>query len=169
MAPTVMMMSEGPMIAIVGGRAVDDVNYLKAKEVGRLLAEAGAVVINGGYSGVMEGASWGASEAGGTVIGILQGTDRHEGNPHLTYAIASGMGKGRNTIIAITCDVMIAIDGGYGTLSEIAQAMNHGRPVVAIGSWDLEEAGHVDEGLLHKVETAAEAVETALRLAAPDG
>jgi len=158
-------MTKGPVIAVVGGSAVDDRTYLVAKEVGRLLAEADAVVINGGYSGVMEAASWGASEAGGTVIGILQGTDTGEGNAHLTHAIATGMGKGRNTIIAISCDAMIAIDGGYGTLSEVAQALNHGRPVVALGSWDIPEAGHVDEGMFITVDTPSEAVDTALRLA----
>ncbi len=151
-------MTEGPMIAVVGGSSVDDRTYLVAKEVGRLLAEAGAVVINGGYSGVMEAASLGASEAGGTVIDILQGTDRHEGNPHLTYAIASGMGKGRNTIIAMTCDAMIAIDGGYGTLSEVAQALNHGRPVVALGSWDLDRTGKVEKDLFLRVDTPEDAV-----------
>ena len=158
-------LTEGPMIAVVGGSAVDDQTFLMAKEVGRLLAEAGAVVLNGGYSGVMEAVSWGASEAGGTVIGILQGTDTEEGNPHLTYSIATGMGKGRNTIIAITCDAMIAIDGGYGTLSEVAQALNHRRPVVALGSWDLDEAGPVDHGLFKKADTPIEAVEMALQLA----
>jgi uncharacterized protein (TIGR00725 family) len=157
-------MSKQPVIAVVGGSSVDDQTYLVAKEVGRLLARAGAVVVNGGYSGVMEAASRGASEAGGTVIGILQGTDRREGNPHLTHAIATGMGKGRNTIIAMTCDAMIAIDGGYGTLSEVAQALNHGRPVVVLGSWDLEGAGHVDERLFAKAGSPEEAVDLALRL-----
>lgn len=153
------------MIAVVGGSGVDDRTYLMAKEVGRLLAEAGAVILNGGYSGVMEAASLGASKAGGTVIGILQGIDRHEGNPHLTYAIATGMGKGRNTIIAITCDAMIAIDGGYGTLSEVAQALNHGRPVVALDSWELDKGGKVDDDMFFEVETPEEAVRRALSMA----
>ena len=158
-------MNKGPMIAVVGGSAVDDRTYLLAKEVGRLLAEAGAVVINGGYSGVMEAVSMGAREAGGTVIGILQGTDNREGNPHLTYTIATGMGKGRNTIIAISCDAMIAIDGGYGTLSEVAQALNHGRPVVALGSWDLPEPDRADGRTYIRADTPAKAVEEALELA----
>lgn len=157
-------MSRGPVIAVVGGSAVDEDTYEQAREVGRLLAEAGAVMVNGGYGGVMEAASRGAGDAGGTVIGVLQGTDRHEGNPHLTHAIATGMGKGRNTIIAITCDAMVAVDGSYGTLSEVAQALNHGRPVVTLGSWDLANAGDIDEGLLHRVGSAAEAVRLALRL-----
>ncbi len=160
-----MTMLEGPVIAVVGGSEVDEDVYRHAVEVGRLLAEAGAVVINGGYSGVMEAASRGASERGGTVIGILQGTDRREGNPHLTHAIATGMGKGRNTIIAITCDAMIAIDGGYGTLSEVAQALNHGRPVVALGTWELDQGGRVEGGLFVRADSPEMAVVTALRLA----
>jgi len=155
-------MPKVPVIAVVGGSAVEDKTYVVAREVGRLLAEAGATLINGGYGGVMEAASWGASEAGGTVIGVLQGTDRNEGNPHLTLGIATGMGKGRNTIIAITCDAMIAVDGGYGTLSEIAQALNHGRPVVALGSWDLPRSGEVNPDLFQRAGTPAEAVELAL-------
>ena len=158
-------MPRTPVIAVVGGSAVDDMTYAAAREVGRLLAAAGATLINGGYGGVMEAASLGASEAGGTVIGILQGTDRNEGNPHLTLGIATGMGKGRNTIIAITCDAMIAVDGGYGTLSEIAQALNHGRPVVALGSWDLPGAGEVDQGLFKRAETPEEAVKLAISMA----
>jgi uncharacterized protein (TIGR00725 family) len=160
-----MTMVKGPVIAVVGGSYVEDGVYRQAAEVGRLLAEAGAVVINGGYSGVMEAASRGASEHGGTVIGILQGTNSREGNPHLTHAIATGMGKGRNTVIAMSCDAMIAVDGGYGTLSEMAQALNHGRPVVALGSWELDLAGEVDGGLFVKVESPEMAVETALRMA----
>ncbi len=156
------------MIAVVGGGAVDEEVYRQAVEVGRLLAEAGAVVINGGYSGVMEGVSRGAAERGGTVIGILQGTDRREGNPYLTHAVATGMGKGRNTMIAITCDAMVAIDGGFGTLSEVAQALNHGRPVVALGSWEVDLAGEVEGGLFIRADSPEMAVETALRLARGD-
>jgi uncharacterized protein (TIGR00725 family) len=158
-------MQTGPVIAVVGGSDVDDATYAAAREVGRLLAEGGAVVLNGGYSGVMEAASEGAASAGGLVIGILQGTDRMEGNQHLSVGIATGMGKGRNTIIAITCDAMVAVDGGYGTLSEIAQALNHGRPVVVLGSWDLPWAGEVSTDLFRSAEGPEEAVKLALELA----
>ena len=158
-------MQAGPVVAVVGGGAVDEETYAKAREVGRLLAEGGAVVLNGGYGGVMEAASEGAASAGGLVIGVLQGTDRMEGNPHLSVGIATGMGRGRNTIIAITCDAMVAVDGGYGTLSEVAQALNHGRPVVALGSWELPEAGEVDPDLFHSVGTPEEVARLALELA----
>lgn len=149
-------------MAVVGGGGpiTEDVRSL-ASTLGRELARLGAVIVCGGLGGVMEAASRGASEAGGTVIGVLPGLDHAEGNPHLTVAVATGMGYGRNTIIAITCDAMVAVDGSYGTLSEMAQALNHGRPVVALGSWELPRAGEVDPSLFHVAPTA----ETAARLA----
>lgn len=154
-----------PIISVVGGATVDEATFRRAEEVGRLLAEAGAVVLNGGYTGVMEAASKGATEAGGLVIGLLRGTDGNEGNRYLSVALATGMGKGRNTVIAIACDAMVAVDGRYGTLSEVAQALNHGRPVVALGSWDLPSAGDVSPDLFHVTSSPGEAVATALRLA----
>lgn len=156
----------GPVISVVGGASAGEEDCQRAERVGRLLSEAGAVVLNGGYTGVMEAASRGASQAGGLVIGLLRGTDRNEGNEHLSVALATGMGKGRNTVIAIACDAMIAVDGGYGTLSEVAQALNHGRPVVALGSWDLPSAGGVSRELFHVVSSPEEAVARALDLAA---
>jgi uncharacterized protein (TIGR00725 family) len=109
-----------------------------AREVGRRLAEAGAVVLCGGLGGVMEAAAEGASSAGGTVVGILPGADRSGGNPHLTIAIATGLGEARNAVLASACDAVIAVAGGWGTLSEIAFARRLGRPVVAIAGWELE-------------------------------
>jgi uncharacterized protein (TIGR00725 family) len=155
---------QGPIIAVVGGSSVDEETYGQAHTVGRLLAKGGATLICGGYGGVMEAASKGAQGAGGLVLGILQGTDHREGNPHLSVGIATGMGKGRNTIIALTCDVMVAIDGSYGTLSEISQALNHERPVVALGTWDLPRTGEVSGDLFHQVETPEEAATLALDL-----
>src|ERR1700694_3051386 len=113
-----------------------------AKEVGRLLAEAGAVVICGGLGGVMEAAGEGASGAGGTVVGILPGSDRDGANPHLTIALATGLGQARNAVIATAADAMIAIgSAGWGTLSEIAHARRLGRMVVGLDTWRIEGLG----------------------------
>jgi uncharacterized protein (TIGR00725 family) len=109
-----------------------------AREVGRRLAEAGAVVLCGGLDGVMEAAAEGASSAGGTVVGILPGADRAAGNPHLTIAIATGLGEARNAVLASACDAVIAVAGGWGTLSEIGLARRLGRPVVSVAGWELE-------------------------------
>jgi uncharacterized protein (TIGR00725 family) len=110
-----------------------------AREVGRLLAKAGAVVICGGLGGVMEAAGEGAASAGGMVVGILPGSDRQGANPHLTIALPTGLGQARNAVIATASDAMIAIgSAGWGTLSEIAHARRLGRPVVGLDTWRID-------------------------------
>jgi uncharacterized protein (TIGR00725 family) len=109
-----------------------------AREVGRRLAESGAVVLCGGLGGVMEAAAEGAASAGGTVVGILPGGDRTAANSYVTVAIATGLGEARNAVLTAAADAVIAIGGGWGTLSEIALARKRGRPVVALASWELE-------------------------------
>jgi len=153
-------------VAVVGGGGtLSEEVASAAAALGRELARLGAVIVCGGLEGVMEAASRGAREAGGTVIGVLPGLDHADGNPHLSVAIATGMGFGRNTIIAVTCDAMVAVDGSYGTLSEIAQALNHGRHVVALGTWDLPAAGRVDPALFHVAPTPEAAARLAVDLA----
>jgi uncharacterized protein (TIGR00725 family) len=127
-----------PYVAVCGASDPDPGQRELAREVGRRLAEAGAVVLCGGLGGVMQAAAEGASSAGGTVVGILPGADRSGGNPHLTIAIATGLGEARNAVLASACDAVIAVAGGWGTLSEIAFARRLGRPVVAIAGWELE-------------------------------
>jgi uncharacterized protein (TIGR00725 family) len=155
-----------PVVAVVGGGGtLTEETESASCTLGRELARLGAVIVCGGLEGVMEAASRGAREAGGTVIGVLPGLDHADGNPHLTVSIATGMGFGRNTIIAVTCVAMVAVDGSYGTLSEVAQALNHGRHVVALRTWDLPAAGKVDPELFHVVPTAEEAARLAFDLA----
>jgi uncharacterized protein (TIGR00725 family) len=125
-------------VAVCGASDPDRVQLELAREVGRRLAEAGAVVLCGGLGGVMEAAGEGASAAGGAVIGILPGSDRSAGNRHLTFAIATGLGEARNAVLTAAADSVIAIGGGWGTLSEIGLARKRGRPVVSLASWDLE-------------------------------
>src|SRR2546430_9995455 len=110
-----------------------------AREVGRRLAEAKAVILCGGLGGAMEAVSQGAAEAGGTVVGILPGADRSAGNPDLSLAIATGLGEARNAVLTCAADGVIAIGGGWGTLSEIGLARKKGRSVVGLETWGLEE------------------------------
>ena len=126
-----------------------------AEEVGRLLAEAGAVVVTGGLGGVMEAASKGAREAGGTTLGILPGSDRREANPWVTVAVPTGMGEARNALVVRAADGLIAVGGEWGTLSEIALARTAGKPVAGLDSWELEG--------VDRFETPAEAVAAVLR------
>ncbi len=139
------------MIAVIGAGECDAATLETAGEVGRLLAEAGCVVLTGGLGGVMEVASRGAAQAGGTVVGVLPGADPGSANASVAIPIASGMGDARNAIIANTAQAFVAIGGSYGTLSEIAFALKRGKRVVAVGSWDVDPA-------VEQVETAAEAV-----------
>jgi uncharacterized protein (TIGR00725 family) len=106
--------------------------------VGRRLAEAGAVVITGGGAGVMEGASRGAAQAGGTVVGILPGEHRGAANRWVGIALPTGLGDLRNGLIVRAADAMVAIGGAYGTLSEIALGLNAGLGVVGLDTWATE-------------------------------
>ena len=124
-----------------------------AEELGRLLGGRGAVVVSGGLGGVMEAACRGAKEAGATTLGILPGLDRAEANPYVDVAVPTGMGEARNALVVRAADALIAVGGGYGTLSEVALALKTGKPVVGLGSFDLD--GMVQAG------SPAEAVEAA--------
>lgn len=130
----------GRYVAVVGpsGDAGPAVLAL-AEEVGRLLAAAGALVVTGGGSGVMEAASRGAAGAGGQVVGILPGTDRGEANPYVTVALATGLGEVRNALVVRAVDVVVSVGGSWGTLSEVALACRTGVPVVALAGWDLPD------------------------------
>jgi uncharacterized protein (TIGR00725 family) len=128
-------------VAVVGSGVATNELYEKAHRVGRLVAERGATVVCGGLSGVMEAAARGATEVGGTAIGILPDEDRRRQNGYLTYSVATGAGQARNLAVVCSGDVVIGVGGEYGTLSEIGLARKVGRPVVVLEGWDLE--GHV--------------------------
>jgi uncharacterized protein (TIGR00725 family) len=125
-------------IAVIGGSEVDPAIRALAREVGREVSRRGAVLLCGGLAGVMAAAAQGAQEAGGVSIGILPGDDRRRANPFLTYAIATNLGHARNMLIAHSADALIAVDGGYGTISEAAIALKLGKPVIVLAvDWDL--------------------------------
>jgi len=124
-----------------------------AEAVGRALGSRGVVLMCGGLGGVMEAACRGAKEAGGTTVGLLPGLDRAAANAHVDLAIPTGLGEARNAMVARSGDALIAVGGGYGTLSEIALALKGGKLVVGIGSWDIEGVVSVPDA-----EAAVEAV-----------
>ncbi|MEW5702792.1 MAG: TIGR00725 family protein [Candidatus Zixiibacteriota bacterium] len=131
------------MIAVCGGATADSPTAALAEAVGAALAQAGAVVVCGGLGGVMEAACRGAKRVGGTTVGIVPGTDAHTANAYVDIPIASGMAQGRNAIIVHTADGVIALPGSYGTLSEVALALNMGKPVVALGGSRPDDAVQV--------------------------
>ena len=144
----------GPYVAVVGSGEASGELYEKAREVGRLVAERGGTVVCGGLEGVMEAAARGAAEAGGTAVGILPDEDRQRANEYLTYSVATGTGHARNLAVVCSGDVVVAVGGEYGTLSEIGLALKVGRPVVAIESWDLGEHVAVASSPQEAVEAA---------------
>ena len=111
-----------------------------AYEVGRLLAARGAVVICGGYTGVMAAVTEGVRASGGMVVGVLSGAERAQAHPGLSAVIATGMGQARNAVIVGSADAVIVVGGSWGTLSELAHAMRGGVPVVQLGGWRLHDA-----------------------------
>ena len=140
-------------VAVVGSGEATGKLYEQAREVGRLVSGKGGIVVCGGLSGVMEAAARGATEAGGTAIGILPDEDREKANPYLSNSVATGMGHARNLAVVCSGDVVVAVGGEYGTLSEIGLALKVGRPVVSLMSWELP--GHVT--VASAPEEAAEA------------
>jgi uncharacterized protein (TIGR00725 family) len=125
-------------ISVVGGGRCGAAEYGLAEELGRLIAQEGATLVCGGLSGVMEAAARGAKGAGGTTIGILPGHDRALANPYLDHVLTTGMGHARNLAVVSSGDAVVAVGGGYGTLSEIGLAAKIGRPVVILGGWRLQ-------------------------------
>jgi uncharacterized protein (TIGR00725 family) len=156
------------VVAVIGGETPPHEAFAPAEEVGRRIAEAGAVVVCGGLGGVMEAVCRGAHRAGGLTIGILPTGRRSDANPHIDIAIPTGMGVARNVLVVMSGHAVIAVDGSFGTLTEIAHALELKKPVFALGSWDLTSAG-IDESRYVRVQNAEEAVRLALEAAQRPG
>lgn len=155
----------GPYVAVVGGSEADPSDLAWAEEVGRLLADAGAVVVCGGLGGVMEAVCRGAVQAGGLTVGLLPGHDRRRANPWVVVPVATGLGELRNGLVVRTADVVLAIGGEYGTLSEIALALKIGRPVVGLRSFTLVRPDATPDTGVVPARDPGEAVARALALA----
>jgi uncharacterized protein (TIGR00725 family) len=154
-------------VAVVGSASCSAEVAALAEEVGREVARRGAVLVCGGRGGVMEAACRGAKAEGGTTVGILPGADRREANTFVDIPIATGLGEARNTIVVRAADAVVAVSGGFGTLSEIGFALKMGRPVVGLATWDLGQDGRPAEAVI-QAATASQAVAWALALAQGD-
>jgi len=121
---------------------------LAAEEVGRELAQQGTILVTGGLGGIMGAAPKGARQVGGTTIGILPGSDPEQANPYVDIAICTGMGYARNVIVVKSGQAVIAIDGAFGTLSEIGHALGDGIPVIALNTWTITRAGSEDKTMI---------------------
>jgi len=157
------MTPSSPYVAVIGGFDASAEVCDAAEVVGRGVARAGAFLLCGGRSGVMEAACRGAKEMGGTTIGFLPGAERGTENEHVDIALPTGMGEMRNMLIVHAADVVIAVGGEFGTLSELAFALRIGKPVVGIGTWELSKAGRLSDAIT-VVDDPGQAVERALSL-----
>ncbi|GAI94926.1 unnamed protein product [marine sediment metagenome] len=158
------MTDKKKFIAVIGGNQCSPEEARNAEEVGRELARRGAILICGGMGGVMEAACKGAQSAGGITIGVLPRDDRREANPYVQIPIITGMGYARNAIIIKSSQAIIAIDGIYGTLSEIGHALQSGIPVIGLNTWALARNGKPDNSII-PARDPVDAVDKALELA----
>ena len=147
---------ESLLVAVCGAGSADEDLFKTARDVGRLLAESGAILICGGLGGVMEAAAQGAKLANGITIGLLPGNRSQEANRFIDIALATGLSHARNALITRAAHAIVALPGGPGTLSEVALGLKMGRTVVGLNAW------HNVTGVI-PANTPLEAVETVLK------
>jgi len=150
-------------ISVIGGSQVDSEIYNLAYEVGREIARNGAVLICGGLSGTMEASCKGAKEEGGLTIGILPTADENDANRYVDIKIPTGMGYARNVPIILSAHAVIAINGSYGTLSEIGYTLTFDKPIIALKTWEVRPYYSEDSRFIIKAKTAKEAVKIAIK------
>jgi len=148
---------------VVGPGSASAVELERAEEAGAEIAAAGCGLVCGGLGGVMEAACRGARSRGGLTLGLLPGLDREAANGWVVVAVPTGLGEARNALVVRAADALVAIGGGWGTLSEIALALKTGVPVVGVGTWELARDGEPVRGIVIAGD-AREAVDEALRL-----
>jgi hypothetical protein len=155
------------MISVIGGEASGQEALDIAEQVGREIARRGATLVCGGRGGVMEAACRGAREAGGHTIGIMPGRGHEDSPPnqHVEFPVFTGMGFTRNVMVVLSGDAIIAINGSYGTLSELAFALIHDAPAVGIDTWDFNYHGFTGQERIVRLTDPTEAVATAIDLA----
>ena len=144
----------GKRVGVIGAGVCNDDIFAIARETGRLVAERGGLLYCGGLGGVMEAACMGAAEAGGITVGILPGQKASDANPFVKIPIVTGMSHARNVVLVRSCEVLIAISGSHGTLSEIALALKMWKPVIGLRTWENLNG-------VRYVETSQEAVDLA--------
>ncbi len=169
------------VLSIIGsGLTVDRATEELCGELGRLAIDAGFRIVTGGLAGVMEATSKGARSSqlwnDGDVVGILPGYQVHDANPYVDIAVPTGLGIARNVVVVAMADIVIAVGGGSGTLSELAVSWQLDKPIVALSStegWAAKLAGElIDDQRSDPVidaRTAREAIDHALKIAATQG
>jgi len=159
-------MKRAMIIAVIGGEEASPEVARLAEEVGRELARRGCTIVCGGGAGVMEAACRGARAEGGHTIGILPGHNAAESPPndYVEFPIFTGLGYARNSTVVLSAQAVIAIDGAYGTLSEIAYALIHDVPIVGLDTWHFSYPGH-DAERMPRAKDAVDAAKKAIAAA----
>lgn len=156
------MENERVYVSVIGSGECNDGIYQLARKVGNFIAERNGILVNGGLGGVMEGASKGAKESGGTTVGIIPSDNKDHANKYIDIVIPTGLGEARNTLVVRSGDVVIAVGGEYGTLSEIGFALKIGKPIIGINTWELRKKGNIESKIV-VVYDADEAVNQAFK------
>lgn len=162
------MENKSLIIAVIGGNYPTHEASLEAEEVGRLLAASGAIVVCGGLEGIMEAVCKGAKEVGGTTVGILPGNNTSNANQYVDIPICTGLGYARNALVAKSGQAVIAIDGSYGTMSEIGHALAEDIPVIGLNTFTFKINGIEDEKII-RAHDPSDAVKKAIDAARDEG
>lgn len=126
-------------ISVIGASGVTSAKVKDlAQAVGKMVAQLGCVLVCGGLGGAMEAAAMGAKKAAGLTVGILPGKDKRDANPYIDISLPTSIGYARNTIVACSADIIVALPGSVGTNSEICFGLVYGRPVIDLGGWNME-------------------------------
>ncbi len=157
------MVERKRFIAVIGGSDCTPEEARLAEEVGREIARSGAVLVCGGLGGIMTAACKGASADGGLTIGVLPGSSRQTANRYVQIPIVTNLGEARNVIVVKSAEAVIAIGGGYGTLSEIGHALRNDIPVIGLNTWSLSRNARPDNSIA-PAQNPQEAVEKALNM-----
>lgn len=156
-----MTAKKSVIIAVIGNREAEPAQLKLAEEVGREIARAGAILICGGLTGVMSAACKGAQSEGGLTIGVLPGSSAKDANPYVQIPIVTNIGYARNVIVVKSAQAVIAVGGGYGTLTEIGYALDAKIPVIGIKTWSLSRNGEKEKSII-RARDAKEAVRLAM-------
>jgi len=151
------------IIGVIGDSSCPPEEAKLAESVGELLAQQGATIVCGGLGGVMEAVCRGAKSKGGLTVGILPGKNSSTANPWVDIPVVTGLGEARNVVVAKSAQAIIAIGGGYGTLSEIAYALKSSIPVIGLNTWSLSRNGQEDDSII-RAQSATEAVDKVISL-----
>ena len=139
-------------VGVIGSGTCTAGTYSVARDLGFEIGKRGWILVCGGLKGVMEAAARGCSEAGGMALGILPGLDKRSANPYITVPITTGLGDGRNLLVVRSSDILVAVAGGYGTLSEMALALKADKPVIGLKTWKEIPGVHYADDYLEAIQ-----------------